>query len=89
MPSILQVLNKIDSEGFEIGAFYGNKHIMEISAKTKRKPAWVKLAITEEVAQKLMSSKIDIVLCLLDLPLDALKKIINPDTNDFYLETKN
>lgn len=79
--SILELLNKLHEQGIEIGAYAGYKNMLEVTARrSKKRPAFVKMAISDDDAEKMLNSpdgKILLTPCLILLPADKVYEIIN------------
>lgn len=74
---ISELVNKIGEKGIELECMFGRRYMWEVSMRSKKKPAYVKIAITDEMAEKLLRHD-DIPLFLL-LPFDITDTILKED----------
>jgi hypothetical protein len=69
MISVRQLINKLSDNGVPIDILRGNRNIMEVSKATKRKPAYIKLAVNDEVAERFLCNPMKAFAMLFILPM--------------------
>ncbi len=77
MLSIHGLINELNKNNVEIPAFFGNKNIMEISKSTKRKPAFIKISINDEMAEQFLCFPMKAIALFIALPQKEFEEIIS------------
>jgi len=70
-----ELIEKLKERNIDFPIMYGNQNIVSIKKSTKRKPAIIEIAVTDEIADKFLSFPMDAMALFLALPVDEVKKI--------------
>jgi hypothetical protein len=55
--SIFRLIQQIDKNGDDIPAVFGNQHLMEIAIANKKRPGFIKVAVSDDMAEMMMRNE--------------------------------